>query len=116
MQSKQRVLLLYKCILKLHRGLPPEAKVLGDLYVRQEFRSHQNVQPAEAQIFLNEWTAYAVTLAQQLGPTRINRPGNIGRNMTEDDLNCFREEQLNQLLELFKATSVKSDDKNGSTA
>ena len=58
-----RVRALYKAILRLHRGLPLEMKALGDQYVRDEFRRHKDVGPAETKTFMDEWT---VSLAPML--------------------------------------------------
>lgn len=52
----QRVRILYKTILRLHRGLPSEIQVLGTNYVRDEFRRHKNCNEDIAIIFMNEWT------------------------------------------------------------
>jgi len=52
----QRVRILYKTILRLHRGLPAEIQPLGDNYVRDEFRRHKKCVESEAIIFLHEWT------------------------------------------------------------
>jgi len=52
----QRVRILYKTILRLHRGLPAEIRPLGDNYVRDEFRRHKRCVESEAIIFLHEWT------------------------------------------------------------
>lgn len=51
----QRVRILYKTILKLHRGLPVEMQSLGNNYVRDEFRRHKNCNSSQADIFMNEW-------------------------------------------------------------
>lgn len=52
----QRVRLLYKTILRLHRGLPQELQQLGQIYVRDEFRRHKNCNAKEAQLFMVEWS------------------------------------------------------------
>lgn len=52
----QKVRLLYKTILKLHRGLPKELGILGTNYTRDEFRRHKSCGHKEAEIFLQEWT------------------------------------------------------------
>lgn len=52
-----RVRALYRGILLLHRGLPPDLKALGDQYVKDEFRRHKTVGSDEAQRFLQEWEA-----------------------------------------------------------
>lgn len=52
----QRVRLLYKTILRLHRGLPKELQELGQTYVRDEFKRHKNCNAKETQIFMLEWS------------------------------------------------------------
>lgn len=52
----QKVRLLYKTILKLHRGLPTELQILGTKYMRDEFRRHKKCSSEQAQIFMREWT------------------------------------------------------------
>lgn len=52
----QRVRLLYKTILRLHRGLPKELQELGQKYVRDEFQRHKNCSPKETKIFMLEWS------------------------------------------------------------
>lgn len=52
----QRVRLLYKTILRLHRGLPKELQELGQTYVRDEFRRHKNCNTKEAETFMLEWS------------------------------------------------------------
>lgn len=51
----QRVRMLYKTILKLHRGLPAELQVMGTTYARDEFKRHKTCNIAEASVFLVEW-------------------------------------------------------------
>jgi len=52
----QRVRILYKTILRLHRGLPAQIQPLGNNYVRDEFKRHKKCAESEAIIFLREWT------------------------------------------------------------
>lgn len=52
----QRVRLLYKTILQLHRGLPTELQVMGNSYARDEFKRHKSCNIAEASVFMVEWT------------------------------------------------------------
>ena len=52
----QRVRFLYKTILKLHRGLPPELAYMGNSYVKDEFKRHKAVTPENAVTFMEEWT------------------------------------------------------------
>ncbi|GFN93092.1 succinate dehydrogenase assembly factor 3, mitochondrial [Plakobranchus ocellatus] len=102
-----RVRALYKAILKLHRGLPLQMKALGDQYVKEEFRAHKNAEPPEVAVFMQEWTKYYVTLAQQLSQRK--REQIVGENLSPEMLDNFREEQLGQLHELFKETTQPKD-------
>ena len=50
-----RVRALYKSICRLHRALPAELRVVGDGYVRDEFKRHKNAGADETRIFMQEW-------------------------------------------------------------
>lgn len=52
----RHVRILYKAILRLHRGLEPELRAFGDQYVKDEFRRHRNAEPPFIPIFMTEWT------------------------------------------------------------
>lgn len=58
----QRVRVLYKTILKLHRGLPPEVQPLGNNYTKSEFKRHKKCTPEQAAVFMNEWTVSSFCL------------------------------------------------------
>lgn len=55
---------LYRRILRIHRKvLPTEARLLGDEYVKSEFRLHRDVEnPVHIVGFLTEWQLYAQQL------------------------------------------------------
>ncbi|CAH1979622.1 unnamed protein product [Acanthoscelides obtectus] len=108
----QRVRVLYKTILKLHRGLPMELQVVGTNYVRDEFRKHKNCNEHETVIFMNEWTNYAISLAEQLG---LRGPktakDKLGTSLSPDDVEKLKDEQIVQLYELMvEATRPKVND------
>ena len=44
---------------------------------------------------------YAVTLAKQLGVKQLKSTTYLGRELSADDLNHFRDEQVSQLYELM---------------
>lgn len=52
----QRVRLLYKTVLRLHRGLPSELAELGTIYAKDEFKRHKKCSAKEADIFISEWS------------------------------------------------------------
>ncbi|XP_050797703.1 succinate dehydrogenase assembly factor 3, mitochondrial [Gopherus flavomarginatus] len=99
-----RVRALYRRILLLHRALPVALKALGDEYVKEEFRRHRSVGPADAQRFLREWEIYAEMLWQQANEDRQNsrKKTCFGTPLTEEKLNDFHNEQIGQLLELMQ--------------
>lgn len=100
----KRVRILYKTILRLHRGLPESLQPLGNQYAKDEFRRHKTCTTHEATLFMNEWTDYAINLATQLGVKgKPNPVDQIGRNLDEKLLNDLRDEQVAQLYELLVA-------------
>ncbi|XP_050360836.1 succinate dehydrogenase assembly factor 3, mitochondrial [Nymphalis io] len=107
-----RVRTLYKLIFRLHRALPAELRILGDNYAREEFKRHKNCNPQEANIFLNEWTDYAINLARQTKPLHQAKRKTVGKYLDPKMLDYMTDEQLVQLYELHKATSLKSNDSN----
>ncbi|XP_043244149.1 succinate dehydrogenase assembly factor 3, mitochondrial-like isoform X3 [Amphibalanus amphitrite] len=104
----QSVRMLYKSVLRLHRGLPAELKALGDQYVRDEFRRHRDAPAREAGLFLQEWAGYALNLARQLGVRGVKGARPIGTHISEEQLDHLRPEQLVQLYELFQETQNPS--------
>ena len=46
---------LYKTILKLHRGLPPDLAYMGDMYVKDEFKRHKQATPEQTITFMESW-------------------------------------------------------------
>ncbi|XP_071438738.1 succinate dehydrogenase assembly factor 3, mitochondrial [Hetaerina americana] len=106
----QRVRFLYKVILKLHRGLPEEVKSLGDLYAKEEFKRHKNCSDHEASIFVNEWTAYALTLSKQLGLKGPKHATPLGHDLSEEELDKMKEDQVQQLYELLLASKGETEE------
>ena len=50
-----RVRALYKAILRLHKGMPPELKEIGDKYVKEEFKRHKDAEAPFVVVFMKEW-------------------------------------------------------------
>lgn len=94
---------LYKRIFRLHRGLPSDFRLLGNNYCRDEFKQHKSATKAEADVFLTEWTSYAITLAKQLSKRTAFQ--SFGVDLSENQLESFREEQIGQLWELFEEST-----------
>ncbi|KAI6249934.1 Succinate dehydrogenase assembly factor 3, mitochondrial [Erysiphe necator] len=72
---------LYRRILRTHRKhLPKQMRLLGDEYVKKEFRSHKNIEnPIHIIGFLKEWQMYAQKLegnewiGERMDPAKIEK-------------------------------------------
>ncbi|XP_060526313.1 succinate dehydrogenase assembly factor 3, mitochondrial [Cylas formicarius] len=106
----QGVKILYKLILRLNRGLPEELQLIGSTYVRDEFRRHKDCKPHEADIFMTEWTNYAVNLAKQLGIKGVESAHKLGADLPPNLLNNLRDEQIVQLYKLMEAAGGELDE------
>jgi hypothetical protein len=71
--------------------------------IRDEFKQHKSATKAEADVFLTEWTSYAITLAKQLSKRTAFQ--SFGVDLSENQLESFREEQIGQLWELFEEST-----------
>ncbi|KAJ8737887.1 hypothetical protein PYW08_000482 [Mythimna loreyi] len=105
-----RVRRLYKLIFRVHRALPPELRIMGDNYARDEFKRHKKCNPEEAKIFLNEWTDYAITLAKQMKPLQQVKKKKVGEYLDPQLLDHMTDEQIVQLYELHKAATQATDE------
>ncbi|KAL6896267.1 ACN9 domain-containing protein [Trichoderma longibrachiatum] len=87
---------LYRRLLRAHRKyLPPDMRVLGDEYVKAEFRAHRNVDnPAHLIGFLSEWQMYA---------QQIEGESWVGEKIDQSKLQKMSDEQIQQLYELMQA-------------
>uniref|UniRef100_A0A7E4UWY6 Succinate dehydrogenase assembly factor 3 n=1 Tax=Panagrellus redivivus TaxID=6233 RepID=A0A7E4UWY6_PANRE len=98
-------LVLYKRILRLHYGLPtPEMRLMGDTYVKDEFRRHKDAPSPQALEFLKQWTDYCMLLSKQLSNKGIAK-GKIGKELDPATIESLDEQRLYQLYEL----KVESD-------
>ncbi|XP_067617391.1 succinate dehydrogenase assembly factor 3, mitochondrial isoform X2 [Eurosta solidaginis] len=104
----QKVRILYKTILRLHRGLPVELRDLGNQYAREEFRRHLSCSPMEAHLFMTEWAKYAVTITSQLGLKGKPR-GTIGDELDTNTVEMLKDDQVVQLYGLMLAAKGLED-------
>ena len=125
MSHVQKVRLLYKTCLKLHRGLPIHLKAIGDTYVKDEFRRHKKADVAQTQIFMEAWAVYemsfdhlgftfhvqkyAITIAKQVGLKGPHTAKKLGEDLNVSELDNFSEEQLAQLYELYNEAKKPID-------
>ncbi|KAH8427564.1 succinate dehydrogenase assembly factor 3 [Aspergillus melleus] len=96
---------LYRRILRVHRKkLEPEMRLLGDGYVKSEFRAHKNVEnPLHIIGFLTEWQLYAQKLE---GDTWV------GDKLDKAKLDKMSDQQLGQLYELMQAIRSRDGEEN----
>ncbi|KAL8860595.1 MAG: hypothetical protein Q9178_002948 [Gyalolechia marmorata] len=100
---------LYRRILRAHRKfLPSEMRLLGDEYVKSEFRSHRTVEnPIHIVGFLNEWQRYA---------QEVEGDSWHGTKLDTDKIDKMSDQQLGQLYELMQAIQKKArEDPEGET-
>jgi len=106
----QRVLSLYKTILRLHQHLPTDLKSVGDRYVRNEFRLHKTADEQFTKSFLVQWDSYVSGLQDQV--TTKDQPFSVlGSNLTSENLDRLSEDQLLQLYELKTHMNKLKDNK-----
>ncbi|EDN07170.1 acetate non-utilizing protein [Histoplasma capsulatum] len=94
---------LYRRLLRVHRKkLPKDMRLLGDEYVKNEFRAHRNVDnPIHIVGFLTEWQLYAQKLE---GDTWQ------GEKLDKAKIDKMSDQQIGQLYELM--STLKKEDKD----
>lgn len=101
--SRQQVLGLYRRLLRLHRQrLPSSVRLLGDAYVKSEFRQHRDAKPDFVAGFIAEWENYAEQLlSQQVAAGTLAAEGSasarLGADLDTDTMQQMTEEQQVQL-------------------
>ncbi|KAK0263026.1 hypothetical protein LTR91_011281 [Friedmanniomyces endolithicus] len=87
---------LYRRLLRSHRKhLTPELRVLGDEYIKSEFRAHRDTEnPVHIVGFLSEWQRYA---------QMIEGDSWRGEKMDKTKVDKMSDEQIAQMYELMQA-------------
>eukprot|EP01134_Creolimax_fragrantissima_P003324 CFRG3324T1 len=85
--SAKSALRLYRRVLQANRTLAPAMRAMGDDYARAEFKKHKTAEASFLVQFNNAWEEYAVMLERK----------DIGRQLTDEELNALNDEQLGQL-------------------
>ncbi|PHH91139.1 hypothetical protein CDD83_1568 [Cordyceps sp. RAO-2017] len=93
---------LYRRLLRAHRKhLPAEMRVMGDEYIKAEFRAHRKVDnPAHLIGFLTEWQLYA---------QKVEGDSWVGDKLDQSKLQKMSDEQIHQLYELMQAIKNHSN-------
>ncbi|GAA98460.1 uncharacterized protein L969DRAFT_423207 [Mixia osmundae IAM 14324] len=91
---------LYRRLLRVHRKqLPNEMRLMGDLYIKDEFRRHRSTDnPLHIVGFLAQWKTYLDELERQQPGMREGKP------LDNALLDKLSSEQIGQLHELMTAT------------
>ncbi|KAI9851870.1 MAG: acetate non-utilizing protein 9 [Vezdaea acicularis] len=97
-------LLLYRRLLRAHRHkLPKEMRLLGDEYVKSEFRAHKTVEnPVHIIGFLTEWQMYA---------QKLEGDSWKGETLDRGKIDKMSDQQLGQLYELM--TAIREKERQG---
>ncbi|DAZ94753.1 TPA: hypothetical protein N0F65_011569 [Lagenidium giganteum] len=96
---RQEVLRLYRSILTLHKKkLPAHMRVLGDQYVRDEFRRHKEAPQKYVAPFMREWQQYEKLMQQ--------KTSNFGRELSADDRALLDAQQQDKLKSLKQAAKL----------
>ncbi|KAI6779116.1 Acetate non-utilizing protein-like protein [Emericellopsis cladophorae] len=83
-------------------------RVLGDEYIKAEFRAHRKVDnPAHLIGFLTEWQLYA---------QKVEGDSWKGEKIEEGKLQKLSDEQVHQLYELMQAIQKRGSDDDGSSS
>ncbi|GAA5938054.1 Sdh7p [Sporobolomyces koalae] len=98
---------LYRRLLRVHRKvLPTELRVMGDDYVKAEFRRTKSTDnPLHIVGFLSEWKKYLDFHESQLEPSQQSPVSSLpGQSLDPSILESLSADQIGQLYELFQAT------------
>ncbi|XP_078487785.1 succinate dehydrogenase assembly factor 3, mitochondrial-like [Ciona intestinalis] len=98
---------LYKRILRLHEGFPLDLKVIGDQYVKSEFKLHKDSPPEFIPEFLQQWNEYADSLNSQIKHSGTHTQS-LGKNLDTKTLDNLSDDQAVQLFELMKETNKEN--------
>ncbi|KAL4512582.1 hypothetical protein ABPG72_020419 [Tetrahymena utriculariae] len=96
---KKQGLFVFLDILRLHRKkLPIELRSFGDVYVKQEFRQHQDANSRQYEMFLEQWQYYLTDLKQMKDVKQI------GKKISEEDKLLLNDDQMKTLSQLEEET------------
>jgi len=96
---------LYRRVLRANRRLPTEMRVLGDNYVKSEFKQHKSVEnPLHIIGFLTEWQLYAQKLEGDMWR---------GERLDKEKIDKMSDQQLGQLYELLQEIQRAETEEGG---
>ncbi|KAH7401473.1 hypothetical protein BKA66DRAFT_396695, partial [Pyrenochaeta sp. MPI-SDFR-AT-0127] len=94
---------LYRRLLRSHRKrLGVEERLLGDMYIKAEFRAHKDIDnPVQIIGFLSEWQLYAQMLEGESWKEA---------KMDKAKIDKMSDQQIGQLYELMQAIQKQADE------
>ncbi|CAJ2501026.1 Uu.00g038790.m01.CDS01 [Anthostomella pinea] len=94
---------LYRRLFRAHRKhLPSEMRVLGDEYIKAEFRAHKDIDnPAHLIGFLTEWQLYA---------QKVEGDAWVGEKLDPAKVEKMSDQQMGQMYELMQAIKKRSEE------
>ncbi|KAK4170203.1 succinate dehydrogenase assembly factor 3, mitochondrial [Cladorrhinum sp. PSN259] len=105
---------LYRRLLKGHRKhLPTEIRLLGDEYVKSEFRAHRNVENP-AYLVNRRINSFQTNTAHHSSKGAIEGNSWVGEKLEQGKIDKMSDEQLGQLYELMKAIQKRGADEDNS--
>ncbi|KAJ3209067.1 acetate non-utilizing protein 9 [Dinochytrium kinnereticum] len=114
MSSTAGKLRLYRDIRRLHRQLPPDLRLLGNKYIKDEWDRHRKADAPFVTMFIREWQLYREMLAGQVVDSVVmanpSEPKvDFGKHLNKDQLDALRDDQIGQLFAL-KTEVFKEDE------
>lgn len=96
MSTSHRAISLYRSILRVHRDrLPYHMRILGNSYVRNEFKLHKDSSSRHLEPFFDEWEKYVEKVK--------GRTMAIGKDLSDSENNKLSSDQRSRLNEFKKA-------------
>lgn len=91
---------LFRQILRAHTKLPKEMRLIGDNYVKDEFRRHKTTSnPLHIIGFLKEWKIYLDTIRGTENPEQFR-----GKKLDAELFEKMSDDQIQQLYEVMHST------------
>ncbi|KAF1333619.1 Protein acn9 mitochondrial, partial [Globisporangium splendens] len=99
MAQRGEALRLYRRILTLHKKkLAPHMRILGDQYVRDEFKRHKDAAPKFVPLFMKEWQQYEAFMSQ--------KQDTFGKELSTEEKALLDDEQQEKLKSLKDAAKL----------
>ena len=105
-----RVRKLYKAILRLHRGLPSDLRIIGDEYVKAEFKKHTDADAAFAVMFMQEWAVCQAVTIYEFADKPTNQP--TTRSTIESPTNLLKTEPPPLVVRYWQAWASRYNTSN----